>query len=323
MVFIFSPLGLLAQDNLVPNPSFEEHIGCPEDEGWFVYDKVPPWNQSKYGDPAYYNECYTFHPVSGLPQYDVPENTQGFEYAHTGQAYAAIYAFKMLEPHIREYLQVELTQPIVKGMEYSVGYYVNLPEKYQYAVNKMGMYFSSDPPVYSNNNCFGTIPQIVNDGENNPLTGRDGWTLVSGTFESKTGGEKYITIGNFFENGESDTVFVDDSIGWRFNSVYFIDDVFVIPQDTIDGIDDYKHVIGLGVFPNPTSEQFTIQTEESLQGVVNLSLYNAIGEVVFSQNLSNLSTALRIDVGTLSEGVYLLELATDEGTAWEKVIIRH
>ncbi len=52
----------------------------------------------------------------------------------------------------------------------------------------------------------------------------------------------------------------------------------------------------------------TLQTEEPLQGVVHLS---------------NLSTALRIDVGTLSEGVYLLELATDKGTAWEKLMIKH
>jgi hypothetical protein len=57
-------------------------------------------------------------------------------------------------------------------------------------------------------------PQILNTHEN-LLTDPDVWVLITDTFSSRYGGERYLTIGNFNTDATSDTVYwnVDEVSG--------------------------------------------------------------------------------------------------------------
>jgi hypothetical protein len=53
---IFSSAGVNVQANLVPNPSFEDTLGCPSAAG--EINKATGWT-TLCGSPDYYNTCNT------------------------------------------------------------------------------------------------------------------------------------------------------------------------------------------------------------------------------------------------------------------------
>jgi hypothetical protein len=78
----------------------------------------------------------------------------------------------------------------------------------------------------------------------------------------------------------------------------------------------------LGIYPNPTTGFFSIK---NLKGVnlskPTLSLYNHLGMEVKTISVSD--GIGNIDVSLLSNGLYLVELKTTEGTYTNKLIIQH
>jgi len=204
--------------NLVPNPSFEYYTQCPWDAGGsgqlnFAYT----WQSPTTGTPDLFNSC------SSIASSSVPSNGIGYEYAHNGNGYSGIYCYyKWILG--REYIQVQLIDSLQKNTIYCVEFYVSLADKSDYAVNNIGAFLSTDS-VRSNTSLIVCTPQIVNSSAN-PLTNKTGWTKISGSFIAN-GGEKYITIGNFNDDANSDTVRVSSN-GWNGSiAYYYIDEVSV------------------------------------------------------------------------------------------------
>lgn len=79
IIIFFIPLSGWAQ-NLVSNPSFEEHQQCPEGNGQIFL--AESWI-NVYGGNDYFHEC-------GINGWTVPQNSWGYEDARTGQAYGDI-----------------------------------------------------------------------------------------------------------------------------------------------------------------------------------------------------------------------------------------
>ena len=200
----------MAQYNLVPNPSFEIYTSCPTLGGeiW----KAPPWFNPHNtpicgaGTPDYLHSC---DPNPG--SLGVPSNGFGNEPARTGIAYAGLYTMNLPYTSVREYIEVELLDSLKQDEQYVVSFYVSLAEQVKFATHKIGVYFSDTVVVNSCDTLLPFSPQIVNTSAN-PLTNKNGWTLVTDTLTAM-GGEKYMIIGNFFPLSQSDTVYVGGT-GW-------------------------------------------------------------------------------------------------------------
>ncbi|MBK7964032.1 MAG: hypothetical protein IPK10_01055 [Bacteroidetes bacterium] len=73
-----------AQLNLVPNPSFEDTVYCPF--GTDQLDACANW-LNFCNSPDYFNACSN-------PAFGVPNSVFGYQYAHTGNAYAGAVFIK-------------------------------------------------------------------------------------------------------------------------------------------------------------------------------------------------------------------------------------
>jgi len=85
--------------------------------------------------------------------------------------------------------------------------------------------------------------------------------------------------------------------------------------DTVD--------IGINVFPNPFSEQFTIQFNKTVEQSIQLKLYDIYGRELMKRNIDVGTNELTIESKGLSAGVYFLELTNVEGLRVVEKLINH
>ncbi len=133
--------------NLVPNPSFENYVECPDTSFLQFYALLDStWMQFNSADP--YNTC------SLSNYYSIPENRFGSQNTHTGNGYVgfAVYYNSVFS---REYIEVQLISPLIVGQTYYVQFYVSLADTMQYAIENIGAIFTDtlfDPfpaPTYN------------------------------------------------------------------------------------------------------------------------------------------------------------------------------
>ena len=221
--------------NLVYNPSFEEYRECPRKiDALGVLTIVDAWFQPTAGSADYYNVC-------GSKDCGVPKNKLGIQDAHWGNGFCGIYCSKT---DYREYLQTQLKEPLKAGEMYRVSFYVSLSEYSSGSVATIGALFTQErvgdtvrsvlmdktvrqlaPGVHQTVASY-FEPQVVNDYER-VLTDTKGWTQVSGTFVAK-GGERFMTIGNFYPASQSNVVDLDSLTYLLPGAYYYIDDVSVV-----------------------------------------------------------------------------------------------
>lgn len=209
-------------ENMVPNGSFEQfsgklrRLGMIEDaEGW----------SSPTG-----NSADLFSADAKAPDVMTPENVYGKEEPKDGINYAGLITYSYNDKENRSYITTKLSTPMKKGMRYKVMFYANLAELSKYSSNRIGAHFSKRPL-----NTSDKVPALVEDTHiEHPneeiFTGTYGWDLVCGEYVAE-GGEKYITIGNFYSNndvGNEKNKKAKDVKGTQIVAAYYyIDDVSV------------------------------------------------------------------------------------------------
>ena len=241
--FIIGAVSVNSQ-NLVRNHSFEDFEECPDE---VTIDSrrelIPYWYMPNKGTTDYFNSC-------ALRQVNVPDNVMGHMFALQGDAYAGIILIeqppaesKLKKPlHYREYLQAHLTSPLKKDSLYSIQFYFCIASYSTYAVNRLGLYISEEPVIKRlSTKVIEVEPQIFLD-TNKIYNDRDNWYQVCDTFRSK-GDEQFITIGNFFDDYNTEIEILDISIyrGTIRQTInenklayYYIDYVTVTPvSDTL------------------------------------------------------------------------------------------
>jgi len=89
--------------------------------------------------------------------------------------------------------------------------------------------------------------------------------------------------------------------------------VNILEEDSsvVDGIGELNGIFGMEVFPVPTSDILTIRILDSNNAASNISVMDASGRVV-STIVSNGQTAQRLDVSSLSQGIYVIELRDNQ-----------
>src|SRR6478609_9773086 len=193
IVFFFIAATSIAQ-NLVVNPSFEEHFRCPNNFSTTSKEFVlPGWRSATSGTPDYYHQC-------SWGECDVPFNWAGESNARTGFAYTGIYVWSRPtnKPRsYREYLQGELKEPLKKGKLYRIEFYFKLASYSVYSVDRIGLLLTT-LPIEKQDDQVITQKPTLSLIKNEPFT-KSGWDIATMDYVAQ-GDEKYVFIGNFFDN---------------------------------------------------------------------------------------------------------------------------
>jgi len=319
----FSILSLLlstrgtAQVNLVPNPGFEDTLGCVSAINQFQ-GYVSKWMGNS---PSYFNDsCPSV-------QTGIPDNIWGYQFPHNGRAYAGIHTYSMAtfvsDMNKRDYMYVPLTDSLRAGKTYAVSFYVNLANNCEYACNNIGAWFSPTAPNL-NGSLLRVTPQL--DNLTQSLTDTLGWTKVNALVVAK-GGERFMTIGNFRSDSVALYTYMhaapNNTYNW-LNSFYYIDDVSVT-ADTLDhvGIQTLPEPVAtLTVFPNPNNGQMTLNYALINIKEAHFELYDFCGKLINTYALDVNRYALTIDESNLSGGLYFYRMVLDGlKTSGGKIVI--
>jgi hypothetical protein len=286
--------------NLILNGSFETYSTCPDDFNRVNY--AQGWYSPTPSLAEYYHSCAIASHVR------VPQNVFGFEQAKTGNAYMGIITWHPTTQNIREYLQTQLTIPLIAGRKYYVSFYVSLPDSMAFACNSIGAYISSNAISKNSPDTISVNPQVKNPLSRS-LSNKIGWTLISDTIVS-TGGERYITIGNFLSNMQSDTMSVGSG-AHREVVCYYVDDIQVLPIES-------KCLPR--IFPNPIQNTATLQICTPFINAT-IILYNSLGQTI--RIMRNISGQTYIfDRSNLPAGTYFIRVVEgDKDIQTNKILI--
>ncbi|MBI5916640.1 MAG: OmpA family protein [Bacteroidetes bacterium] len=206
-------------ENIIPNPSFELYASPPI--GWF-YKGEHYTTVMKYWSSATNASPDVFGPKVRVPAH-WEEKGFGKQQPHTGLSMSGItvYGCGQGKPHCREYIQIQLSEPLVLGQSYLAEMWVShLPKSLR--TNNLGFYFSREKTEEITDGLLNFSPQVKAD---DVLEGKNGkWLKVSGRFNADTEAE-YLVIGNFSPDSTTLTKPADEgSLPFGY---YYIEDVLV------------------------------------------------------------------------------------------------
>lgn len=215
----------LASDNIIPNPGFEKYSSTPI--GWFYKGK-------HYTDVMkYWSSATAASPDVFGPKVRVPSHwtAKGFgdQKAHLGESMSGITVYGCTEgkPHCREYIQIQLREPLVLNQKYYAEFWVShLPRSLK--VNGIGMYFSNEKLNINTDGPINLSPQVSTAEVISAPDHR--WVKISGRFKATTEAE-YLVIGNF--SADSLTNFRSPGTNALNYGYYYIDDVLLKKENPI------------------------------------------------------------------------------------------
>jgi OmpA-OmpF porin, OOP family len=215
--------------NIIPNASFEEFGGYPI--GWYYKgtdfnDVMRYWTSATNASPDAYGSKVRV-PASWA------EKGFGRQSPHSGQSMAGItvYGCGSGKPHCREYIQIQMKEPLVVGQDYIVEFWVgHLANSLR--TNNLGAYFSDKSMKVMTESTLNVTPQVFSE----PILVAEGekWTKFIAKFTAQTEAE-WMVIGNFFT--DTQTAAVSPSVANPLNfGYYYIDDVSVKKTEPLKNI---------------------------------------------------------------------------------------
>ena len=217
--------------SLIKSPSFEAFSDCPKALGNFNND-VDNWSTPTSGSTDYFHGC--------SEAMGTPKNFNGTQPADFGEGYAGMYFYAPND--YREYLQAELSTPLIKDKKYRVSFYVSLAERSDFAVKEFGILFSKDKieiPIKKELSKKHLYKETTNKytfmevGYSNFYSDTKDWIQVYTQFTAK-GTERFMTMGNFKSNARTRLFKTKKSA--QQGAYYYIDMVMV------DALDEAKTV---------------------------------------------------------------------------------
>ena len=315
LILCLKAISFIAQNNIVPNGSFEDSISCPS--SLTQNFTVKEWyNPSLYptSTPDYFHSC---HPQNGV--LSVPQNGRGYQAPKEGEAYVGIFVYNIGDTS-REYIQVKLKNQLEAQKKYCLRFYISLADYSVYGCDTIASLFS-DTPLISGMEVF-TSNKLLYSKKYINSNYKD-WEELFFEFIAK-GGEKYLTIGAF-NNIKCDSL-NNSSIHFSYTSFYYIDDVWLyeceddrLPPPASDSSLHYKLPNVISPNADGLNDAFVLESRGVKE--VSVTLYNRWGELVQStkynvQNIDVLSKTQLWDATHKNkpapQGVYyyLIELST-------------
>jgi hypothetical protein len=295
--------------NLVPNGGFETITTCPSATNGEIND-APPWYSPNGQTPDLYNTCATINALQ------VPQNWTGWQVPHSGNGYGGFsaynYAYSSSGINGREYISTQLLDTLTGGKNYCVEFYVSRADSSFWAINRVGACITKQNltgPIYD---TISATPQIKYDTGSIFLDTAN-WVRISGTYLA-SGGEKYITIGNFYADNQTDTL---SHLGTWYWAYFYIDDVSVIDCGW-SGIDSPAYS-AFTLYPSPSNGNFQLSGDFPLES--EFHIINSLGqEVVAPIPLPTGNQKVSIDLN-LAEGVYVYRITSGKEILHEEKLV--
>lgn len=180
--------------NLCPNAGFETVSPCPGALSQLT--NAAPWADAvgSFSTSDVFNACHLNNLPVTCQDVGVPANFCGNAFAHTGDGYAGFIAY--YGSTLREYLQEPLDSVLDPGTAYRVEVYVRRASLSRFAIDKIGILLTAGPANQNGSNTINLVPQVETS---TVVSDTALWTLITGIYIA-SGGENYITIGNFRDN---------------------------------------------------------------------------------------------------------------------------
>ena len=147
------------------------------------------------------------------------------------------------------------------------------------------------------------------------LNGGSSW---SATYDSTMPGTTNITVNNL-------TGTTDDSVVFRVvqhiakTTGTYVLNLSKIHRSTVTGVNDVEFST-VKVFPNPATEQVTVDLSETGTTATSASLTDVTGREVYSANVNN-EKVVTVPVQSLATGVYILNVSTEAGMITRKITV--
>ncbi len=245
LIAIANSCGLFAQNNLVPNPSFENYFRCPQWEyggsnntdgkglAFFIYN----WSLDYSGYIP--NQTYSNEYNNSCSKPDdccsVPKNFWGNMPAATGNAYARYtvivdpFRFKT---YYRPFWGSYLTKPMKIGTKYKVSFKIAPTDSNYFAINKFGINFYKGRNVIRGySDIFGPHYQDLSNKAHvytDTIIKEKKWYNITSIFKADHDYD-YLQFGNYFEDSllQKFTPNLPNQYKPQFLN-FFIDDIDVI-----------------------------------------------------------------------------------------------
>ena len=208
------------EENLIENPGFEQTVGKIK-RGGSISNAVGWMSPTRTAADLFSSK------MKG--EYGTPTNTYGNEDPYEGKNYAGFRSFSYNNKEPRNYISTRLKMPLRRGAKYCVTFYVSLAEGSKYATNSIGVNFSKKQyNIPEDKNIVS--PTHAQHKDNPVFNGLFGWDQVCNVYTAQ-GGEKFMTLGNFYSNGETKNERLKKPKGFSGTSVmsayYYVDNVSV------------------------------------------------------------------------------------------------
>jgi OmpA-OmpF porin, OOP family len=323
----FCPLVTFGQ-NLILNPSLEEHYECPYggvytfwmSKYWHSPSSPPgqpfvdPW--TTLGNPAtpdYFNVC-------AASEYTIPSSDFGFQHPKDGNAFGGGYFIADASNGLKEYMTATIVNPLIVGKKYCFSFYTSLADYTSYAIDNIGAYFTVDS-AYITTPYLIVQPQVVSPDSVFMSDTTDNWMKVEGEFIAQ-GGEKYVTIGNFNSNFSTDYIRIQDTVTNIPVFCYYYIDMLELYECKETGIEENTANNIINIYPNPTTGQvaFNYELKDGQQAV--FEVFGIDGKLLHSQNVSNQNSQINITLPAISNGIYMARFTVDNKPIFnEKLVI--
>ncbi len=211
-------------ENIVPNPSFEDYSGTPI--GWF-YKGMHFTNLMKFWSSPTGASPDAFGPEIRVPAHWADKGF-GQQKPHSGESMIGLtlYGCDNGKPHCREYVQIQLAEPLVLGQKYYFEFWTSrLPRSLE--INNLGAYFTKESISIKTDELLVHQPKI--HAQKIIEAPNKNWTRVAGTFTANTE-DDYLLIGNFFDDKNTEVTGIDrpDALPYAY---YYIDDVLLRKEE--------------------------------------------------------------------------------------------
>lgn len=281
-----------AQQNLVPNGSFEDYTTCPNNAGQVNY--ANHWFDPTNSSSDYFNSCCS-NGIAGIPS-----NLYGYKNAYDGNAMMGFGMYGgSAYPNDREYIAVKLTEKLDSNISYCFSCYLSLAGSWKFACNGFGICLLDDT-VGIYNYYLNTINYSTSFIDNTIIKDTSIWEKIETRFINKKQNARYLIIGNFYNDANITTSIINNT---AFDiSYYYIDKV------ALTKCEDILLQIPNVITANKDGVNDIFIIKDLLKNSV-LSVFNRWGNLIYnSTNYQNDWQPSDINAGTY---YYILQTETE------------
>lgn len=259
LVVMFLPFCVVGQQNLVPNPSFEQYVNCPTSISNVTSDCVGWHNFNMSASSDYYNTCKTSAP-------NVPNGLHGYQPANFGNAYVGFQALNQTAGYFKESLCAKLLSPLQVGGFYEVSMYLNTGNNSNYSSNNVDVFFFKNGDTTTTSTAAANIIPQVRFTSHGSISDTQNWVRVSEIFLADSA-YTYMALGGFFYNATS-TQFQTGGVGIAYYyadsvSVKVVDTLLIALTDTLLCAGDTINVSYISWKKKQTNNVFTLQLSDA------------------------------------------------------------